>query len=581
MTGRSWTCPSGVRNLHDLDVVLHPMNPMLPHVANAFRSLLLAGWMVVAAMQAFQAQTPVINELMASNSLAVFDDFFESDDWVEIYNPGGLLDLAGYHISDDPNNLTKYTFPSTDPGSTFMTPNDHLVVWMDNDSAQGVLHANFKLSPEDEGVWLTAPDGVTVLDFIVYPPQQTDLSYGRTCDGCDTWMHFNVPTPEAPNADQLVPTPTLFINEVLLDNTNNLVDEAMEFEPWLEVYNPNGFQVHLGGYTLQSDLGFAATLPTNDPVATTVPANGFLLLWLDGEPEQGGHHTATLASSSEQTFALKGPDGVTADTYLAQVSFANVSWGRQTDGAPTSTWFDIPTPRVTNSLLVVPPAPLVINELVSVNGTSHMDNAGEFDDWVEIHNPTGQPVDLAGYYLSDRLNNPVKWQVPSGVADSTVIPAGGYVVLWADEDGSQGWNHMNFRLSSSGEAVVLRSPDGFSIADSVHFGALAAGVSFARLPNAVGPFQVTDQITPEACNDCTEGTHAPPVSPNALAWPNPVIGGEVLQVHEPVRVFGMGGELLGELPEGVCAVPRAWQGAVMLASTSGVVQRLVVVGGAN
>ena len=581
MTGRSWTCPSGVRNLHDLDVVLHPMNPMLPHVANAFRSLLLAGWMVVAAMQAFQAQTPVINELMASNSLAVFDDFFESDDWVEIYNPGGLLDLAGYHISDDPNNLTKYTFPSTDPGSTFMTPNDHLVVWMDNDSAQGVLHANFKLSPEDEGVWLTAPDGVTVLDFIVYPPQQTDLSYGRTCDGCDTWMHFNVPTPEAPNADQLVPTPTLFINEVLLDNTNNLVDEAMEFEPWLEVYNPNGFQVHLGGYTLQSDLGFVATLPTDDPVATTVPANGFLLLWLDGEPEQGGHHTATLASSSEQTFALKGPDGVTADTYLAQVSFANVSWGRQTDGAPTSTWFDIPTPRVTNSLLVVPPAPLVINELVSVNGTSHMDNAGEFDDWVEIHNPTGQPVDLAGYYLSDRLNNPVKWQVPSGVADSTVIPAGGYVVLWADEDGSQGWNHMNFRLSSSGEAVVLRSPDGFSIADSVHFGALAAGVSFARLPNAVGPFQVTDQITPEACNDCTEGTHAPPVSPNALAWPNPVIGGEVLQVHEPVRVFGMGGELLGELPEGVCAVPRAWQGAVMLASTSGVVQRLVVVGGAN
>ena len=568
-------------NLHDVDVVLHPMNPMLPHVANAFRSLLLAGWMVVAAMQAFQAQTPVINELMASNSLAVFDDFFESDDWVEIYNPGGLLDLAGYHISDDPNNLMKYTFPSTDPGSTFMTPNDHLVVWMDNDSAQGVLHANFKLSPEDEGVWLTAPDGVTVLDFIVYPPQQTDLSYGRTCDGCDAWMHFNVPTPEAPNADQLVPTPTLFINEVLLDNTNNLVDEAMEFEPWLEVYNPNGFQVHLGGYTLQSDLGFAATLPTNDPVATTVPANGFLLLWLDGEPEQGGHHTATLASSSEQTFALKGPDGVTADTFLAQVSFANVSWGRQTDGAPTSTWFDIPTPRVTNSLLVVPPAHLVINELVSVNGTSHMDNAGEFDDWVEIHNPTGQPVDLAGYYLSDRLNNPVKWQVPSGVADSTVIPAGGYVVLWADEDGSQGWNHMNFRLSSSGEVVVLRSPDGFSIADSVHFGALAAGVSFARLPNAVGPFQVTEQITPEACNDCTEGTHAPPVSPNALAWPNPVIGGEVLQVHEPVRVFGMGGELLGELPEGVCAVQRTWQGAVMLASASGVVQRLLVVGGAN
>ena len=57
------------------------------------------------------AQTPVINELMASNDLAHYDDFFEFDDWVEIYNPGGLVQLAGYHLSDDPNNLTKYTIP--------------------------------------------------------------------------------------------------------------------------------------------------------------------------------------------------------------------------------------------------------------------------------------------------------------------------------------------------------------------------------------------------------------------------------------------------------------------------------------
>ena len=54
------------------------------------------------------AQTPVLNELMASNDLAHYDDFFEFDDWVELYNPGGLLQLAGYHLSDDPDNLTKY-----------------------------------------------------------------------------------------------------------------------------------------------------------------------------------------------------------------------------------------------------------------------------------------------------------------------------------------------------------------------------------------------------------------------------------------------------------------------------------------
>ena len=83
------------------------------------------------------AQTPVINELMASNDLAHYDDFFEFDDWVEIYNPGGLVQLAGYHLSDDPNNLTKYTIPDTDPGTTFLTPGDHMVIWLDRDSARG------------------------------------------------------------------------------------------------------------------------------------------------------------------------------------------------------------------------------------------------------------------------------------------------------------------------------------------------------------------------------------------------------------------------------------------------------------
>mgnify|MGYP006229162253 FL=1 len=70
------------------------------------------------------AQTPVLNELMASNDLAHYDDFFEFDDWVELYNPGGLLQLAGYHLSDNPSNLTKYTIPDTDPGTTFLTPGD-------------------------------------------------------------------------------------------------------------------------------------------------------------------------------------------------------------------------------------------------------------------------------------------------------------------------------------------------------------------------------------------------------------------------------------------------------------------------
>jgi hypothetical protein len=531
----------------------------------------LATCCLVAGMSSLQAQTPVLNELMASNSLAVFDDFFESDDWVEIYNPGGLVQMAGYHISDDPTNLTKYTFPDTDPGSTFLTPGGHMLVWCDKDSVQGVLHANFKLSPENEGVWLTAPDGVTVLDSIVYPPQQTDISYGRACDGCEEWVYFNVPTPEDSNADQILDTPTLYLNEVLLDNTVNLVDEFFEADAWIEVFNPNPQQVNLGGYTLASSSGDSWTLPLNDPVSTTVAGDGFLLLWLDGQPEQGGHHASFSAAAQAQTFTLVGPDLIVADEFEAEVSFSNVSWGRSTDGAASLTWFDVPTPRVTNSLLVVPPDDVVLNEFQSYNVTGVVDNVSETEDWVEIHNRSSVPVNLAGYYLTDRLNNPTKWRFPIDVGDSTVIEPNGYLVLWADEDLNQGWNHTNFRINNAGEALVLRSPDGFTIADSVHFGASLPDVSKARLPNGTGMFEWTENITPNACNDCPSSVNRLPLVPGSEFFfgPNPVRTGQTFVLTEGAELWDLAGRFVARWDAGTHLFPQSSPGLHVLKSSGG------------
>lgn len=523
------------------------------------------------------AQTPVLNELMASNSLAVFDDFFEADDWVEIYNPGGLVQMAGYHISDDPNNLTKYTFPDTDPGSTFLTPGGHMLVWLDKDSVQGVLHANFKISADNEGVWLTAPDGVTVLDFIEYPPQQTDISYGRSCDGCDTWEYFNVPTPEETNQQQDLPAATLYINEVLLDNTSNLVDEQFEAEPWLEVFNPNSNQVNLAGYTLVSSSGDSYTIPNSDPVATTVPGDGFLLLWLDAEPEEGGHHLGFEPTAQLQTFTLVAPDMTVVDEYDAEVSFANISWGRISDGATASDWFDIPTPRVTNTLLIVPAEAVVINECQTSNAGFILDEYNGADDWLEIHNLSNVPVNLAGYYLTDRLNNPTKWRFPLDAGDSTVVAPNGYVVVWADEEGSQGWNHTNFRLNNNGEALVLRSPDGFTIADSVHFGASTPGDSYARLPNGTGPFSWISEPTPGECNDCTEGltVGAEGFEP-WFVGSNPVSAGKLVRLDGNATLWNASGQVVSEFGAGTFAFPNVKAGVYVLQNREGETVRLVV-----
>ncbi|HHZ95203.1 MAG TPA: lamin tail domain-containing protein [Flavobacteriales bacterium] len=507
-----------------------------------------------------KAQT-YINELMASNHFALFDDFFESDDWLELYHEGGVLNLEGHYLSDRSDNLTKWQFPSTNAGLTTILPNGFLLVWLDNDSIQGENHAEFKLSPDGEGVYLTAPDGLTVLDSVIFPMQQSDISYGRVCDGCDDWIYFNVPTPEATNVSGEVPTPLLYINEVLHSNLDNLIDENFEADSWLELYNPNSFQVNLAGYTFSNDAGLSYVVPSDFPWETTIEAEGWLLFWMDGDLDQGGHHLGFEPSIMSSDVTLTGPDGIVADSYIYQVGYSNVSWGRMTDGSPANQWFNTPTPRVSNTLLIIPPADLSINEVQTTNLTDTIDASGVIgpveifgahEDWLEIVNNSDSPVDLAGYYLTDRLNQPMKWQFPLGIPDSTIIAPGEYKLIWADEDGGQGWNHTNFKFSSLGEVVVLRSVDGFSIADSVHFGAIPSDHSWGRDIDGVGPWRtfLPGATTPESCNVCTSSiSPTQPRNPHVLsAFPNPLRSGESLTISTPSILLDLNSRVIARFP---------------------------------
>jgi len=58
---------------------------------------------------------------------------------------------------------------------------------------------------------------------------------------------------------------------------------------------------------------------------------------------------------------------------------------------------------------------VVISELMPVNRTTLADDDGDFSDWIEIHNPTDQPVNLLNHGLSDDPVNPFKWRFPEHV----------------------------------------------------------------------------------------------------------------------------------------------------------------------
>ncbi|MYB63204.1 lamin tail domain-containing protein [Candidatus Poribacteria bacterium] len=147
-------------------------------------------------------------------------------------------------------------------------------------------------------------------------------------------------------------------------------------------------------------------------------------------------------------------------------------------------------------------AAVVINELMADNDNVIMDPQGDFDDWLELYNSTDSSMDLSGMYLSDKEDNPTKWQFPVG----TMIQANGYLIVWLDEDhndetATEGL-HANFKLSKGGETVMLVGPDaeGNMVLDSVTFGDQETDISYGRLPNGTGEFQ-TVSATPGAVNE--------------------------------------------------------------------------------
>jgi hypothetical protein len=161
---------------------------------------------------------------------------------------------------------------------------------------------------------------------------------------------------------------------------------------------------------------------------------------------------------------------------------------------------------------------LKINEIMAGN-TTYLSDLNNFGDWIEIYNPTNQEVDLAGYYVTDDYTVPAKYQIPTGET-STIIPAGGYKLIWADD--SARVLHTNFKLSgSSGERFALVASDGVTFIDSISFGIQTTDVSYGRTSDGSDSWTFFTTSTPNASNDPT-GIEAALVSKQSnLVYPNP------------------------------------------------------------
>ncbi|MBL4625562.1 MAG: CotH kinase family protein [Flavobacteriales bacterium] len=108
---------------------------------------------------------------------------------------------------------------------------------------------------------------------------------------------------------------------------------------------------------------------------------------------------------------------------------------------------------------------IVINEYQCSNMNTTTDSQGQYEDWFELYNTTGTAIDLTGYYLSDKLTDLTKWQIPAGIT----LSANGFVTVFANSRGviSGGEIHAGFKLTQTKPEYIVISDGAGTLIDSI------------------------------------------------------------------------------------------------------------------
>ena len=174
---------------------------------------------------------------------------------------------------------------------------------------------------------------------------------------------------------------------------------------------------------------------------------------------------------------------------------------------------------------------VVINEIMAGNKTIIPDEQGEFDDWIELYNTSGDSKLLNEYFLTDNKDIPGKWPLPS-----VNLPANSYLLVWADDDVDQGELHASFKLNNKGEYLGLYEMvnNDFVLRDEIDFLPVTEDLSYGRYPNGSGPFQKL-QPTPLANNSTVSFYTFIDDHINIKIFPNPARDVIFIKYGAPIR----------------------------------------------
>ena len=431
-----------------------------------------------------------LNEILALNASVIQDETGEFDPWIELRNNHPIpRNLAGWSLTNDPTDTLRWVFPEIE-----IPPFGHLLVWADAEPEDGPLHTSFTIDPLGGTLSLYRPATAshTLADSITIGVQAPDVSVGRYPDGHGTWQPMTIPTPGAPNwpYDTLPPDIIATIRD----------PDAPEEDDIVSITS-----------VIVEDVGLAEARLVFSTTA-----------WEDADSLD----MAVVATAGDTSWvrAVIGPHPLET-----QVRY----FVRARDNEGFSTTDPVGAPANFHGYTVAEATPpLFVNEFLASNDSVNQDEAGEYDDWVELYNAGPEPVALGGLSLTDDFSSPRKWIFPD-----TTIAAGGWLLVWCDDDPHQGPLHATFKLSASGEEIGIFTA-GLAVVDSVTFDPQSTDISQGRFPDGASEWQLFTEPTPGESNGGvvsvpSAGDHRPLRFALAPPRPHPFNSGVTLGLALP------------------------------------------------
>jgi hypothetical protein len=327
----------------------------------------------------------------------------------------------------------------------------------------------------------------------------------------------------------------LVINEVVPGNDNSGADEFGENDDWVEVYNASDETINLEGYFLSDNNGNKTKFIFPD---FELAPDDVVTIWCDDQPEQGAFHAAFRLSGSGEEVGLYNTDTISLDYVRFGAVPDDIAVGRFPNGQGPFNIL-IPTFDGLNTNSVQPG--LVINEYQSSNESTVQDQWGGFDDWIELYNGGNNPIDLEGYFLSDKIGEPTQFVFP----DTTLLP-NDYLIIWCDMGLMEPGLHTFFKLGGDGDDILLSNADTLTI-DYVRFGVITSDETEGRYPNGTGQI---DCMLPshEMTNGGVTSTFDQDQKLGFKVFPNPSPGSVTIEAEEfqpgQVQVFSSVGTLV-------------------------------------